>query len=189
MSPFTSRRWESILPPLLLLLLGALLCGGDDGFDIDREIHQPIILYVSGVPLHVVIGVYVHILTHIPIDIYAYIHTYMRRTNQKTRAGPRSEALAVGMEQCHELLVQGVLSGGDLKRCSEEFARSLRPHIAELREVFLYTCMCVCMRTHTHTHTHSRIRAQIHTHKHARTHTHTHQKNHTHLFTHQKHTH
>ena len=79
-----SRRWESILPsPLLLLLLGALLCSGDDGFDIDREIHQPIILYVSGVPLHVVIGVYEHTLTHIHIDIYAYIHTCMRRIDQK----------------------------------------------------------------------------------------------------------
>ncbi len=121
-------------PRLLVLLLGLLALGtgprcaeGDhpmsmqewraeeatvalDGVDADDEqavIHQPITLYVAGIPLHVVIG-------------------------------PHSEGLAVGLEQCEELRAQGAVTSQDLAACSEEFARSLRPHISELREDYAH---------------------------------------------------
>jgi hypothetical protein len=119
-------------PQLVLVLLGLLALGtgprcaeGDhsgamsmqqwraeetsvalDGMDADDEqaaIHQPITLYVAGIPLHVIIG-------------------------------PHSEGLAVGREQCEELRAQGAVRSEELGACSEEFARSLRPHISELRE-------------------------------------------------------
>ena len=102
------QEQRRLLLVLGMVWLGALPAGTvpqeELGFDSEREPHQPIVLYVSGIPLHVVIG-------------------------------PRSEALDVGQEQCMYLLEQDAIGRDDLDRCCEEFARSLRPHIAELREV------------------------------------------------------
>ena len=65
-----------VTPPstqvLLAVLLGACSGAGQPsdsrGLDSERELHQPINLYVAGIPLHVVVS-------------------------------PRSDALAIGMEQ------------------------------------------------------------------------------------------
>ena len=113
-----TRALQGLL--LLRLLLNAALCTtsamggeieGDAGdqtwaanSDNERELHQPIMLWVSGIPLHVVIN-------------------------------PHSDPLAVGLEQCKDLLAQGAVNEEGLDLCSKEFARSLRPHVAELREV------------------------------------------------------
>jgi hypothetical protein len=45
-----------------------------------------------------------------------------------------SDPLALGRQQCEELLENGRGQEENLKKCSEEFATALRPHIAELRE-------------------------------------------------------
>ena len=76
-----------LLLAVLLVLQGTRLGAGreqlPDGLDSERELHQPIMLFVAGIPLHVVVS-------------------------------PRSDALAVGMEQVTPLLAPD----SALARCS-----------------------------------------------------------------------
>ena len=65
---------------------------------------------------------------HQPLVMYVNdipLHTIIRAS---------SDPLALGRQQCEELLENGRVQEENLKKCSEEFATALRPHIAELRE-------------------------------------------------------
>ena len=65
---------------------------------------------------------------HQPLVMYVNdipLHTVLRAS---------SDPLALGRQQCEELLENGRVQEENLNKCSEEFATALRPHIAELRE-------------------------------------------------------
>ena len=77
-------------------------------------------------------------------ELYQPLVLYIGGTPLYAIIRPSSDAHAVGEEQCRELLAQRAIEEQDIPACSKEFARSILPHINELRQVRLSGSYAMC---------------------------------------------